>query len=179
MKPPIDPTLPCLSESSSSRVALAASETEPSIAAGGFKLETLWRLCRRNRPGAAAVAFAIVAPVFFLMVFGMIEFGRMVMVQQIITNASREGARMAVLDGATTNEVSTAVGDYLTNASFSAAASPTITIDPDPPSSAEYGNPVTVSVSIPFSHGRWLPSPMFLGSKTLSASTVMRRETVQ
>ena len=42
----------------------------------------------------------MVAPVLFLIVFGMIEFGRMVMVQQVITNASREGARVAVLDGA-------------------------------------------------------------------------------
>ena len=34
----------------------------------------------------------------------MIEYGRMVMVQQILTNASREGARAAVLDGATTTQ---------------------------------------------------------------------------
>ena len=34
---------------------------------------------------------------FFLMVFGMIEFGRAIMVQQVLTNASREGARVAVL----------------------------------------------------------------------------------
>ncbi len=38
--------------------------------------------------------FAVVAPVFLLLVFGMIEYGRMVMVQQVITNASREGARV-------------------------------------------------------------------------------------
>ncbi len=144
----------------------------------GFKLEKVWRSCRRNRLGAAAVEFAIVAPIFFLMIFGMVEFGRMVMVQQIITNASREGARMAVLDGATTSEVATSIGTYLSNASIS-NATPTVTIVPDPPSSASYGAPVTVSVSVPFSQVSWLPSPMFLGGKTLSASTVMRRETVQ
>ncbi len=55
-----------------------------------LKVENLCRSCRRNRRGAAAVEFAIVAPVFFLLVFGMIEYGRMVMVQQVITNASRE-----------------------------------------------------------------------------------------
>src|SRR5205823_8867626 len=50
------------------------------------KLERPCRLYRRNRRAAAAVEFAVVAPVFFLLVFGMIEYGRMVMVQQVITN---------------------------------------------------------------------------------------------
>ena len=144
----------------------------------GFKLEKVCRSCRRSRLGAAAVEFAIVAPIFFLMIFGMVEFGRMVMVQQIITNASREGARMAVLDGATTTEVTTSITTYLSNASIN-NVTPTVTIAPDPPSSASYGAPVTVSVSVPFNQVSWLPSPMFLGGKTLSASTVMRRETVQ
>src|SRR6266581_3486012 len=78
-----------------------------------LKVEKVCRTCRRNRWGAAAVEFAVVAPVFFLMVFGMIEYGRMVMVQQVITNASREGARVGVLDGATTADVTTAVNNYL------------------------------------------------------------------
>jgi len=45
------------------------------------KLERPCRLYRRNRRATAAVEFAIVAPVFLLLVFGMIEYGRMVMVQ--------------------------------------------------------------------------------------------------
>ncbi len=49
-----------------------------------------------NRCGAAAVEFAIVAPVFFLLVIGMIEIGRALMVQQVLINASRVGARQAV-----------------------------------------------------------------------------------
>ena len=69
------------------------------------KLEKVCRLCRKRRRGAAAVEFAVVAPVFFILIFGMIEFGRMVMVQQVITNASREGARLSVLDGTTATDV--------------------------------------------------------------------------
>lgn len=130
----------------------------------------------RRRKGAAVVEFAFVAPVFFLLVFGMIEYGRMVMVQQVITNASREGARQAVLDGATSGSVTTAVTTYLSNSSVSGAS---VTVSPNPPSSAGYGGAVTVTVSIPFSQVSWLPTPMFLGGKTLTASTVMRREAVQ
>lgn len=83
---------------------------------GVAKLEKVCRFRRQYRRGAAAVEFAVVAPVFFLMIFGMIELGRMIMVQQILTNASREGARLAVLDGTASSDVKTAVAKYLTGA---------------------------------------------------------------
>ncbi len=114
------------------------------------------------------------APVFFLLVFGIIEYGRMVMVQQLITNASREGARRAVLDGATTTEVTTVVGNYLASGGIHGA---TVTVTPNPPADAGYGAPVTVAVGIPFTNVSWLPTPMFLGNTTLSAQSIMRRET--
>ncbi len=139
------------------------------------KLERPCRLFRRNRRATAAVEFAVVAPVFLLLVFGMIEYGRMVMVYQVLTNASREGARVAVLDGATTASVTSQVNTYLSNGTITGA---TVTVTPNPPSTAEYGDPVTVTVSIPFSQVSWLPSPMYLGGKTLTSSTVMRRETM-
>ncbi len=107
----------------------------------------------------------------------MIEYGRMVMVQQVITNASREGARQGVLDGATTAQITTLVNDYLTAGQIS-SASATVTVAPNPPTDAEFGDPVTVTVAIPFDQVSWLPSPMYLGGKTLSATTVMRRESV-
>ena len=121
--------------------------------------------------------FALVAPVFFLMIFGMIEVGRMVMVQQVITNGSREGARIAVLDGTTGAEVISAVNSYLQGARLSGA---NVSVNPAEPSTAGYGAPVTVTVTIPFGQVSWLPSPMFIGGDTvLTASSVMRRETVQ
>jgi Flp pilus assembly protein TadG len=132
----------------------------------------------KKRRGAAVVEFAVVAPVFFLLVFGMIEFGRMVMVQQVITNASREGARRAVLDGATSQEVTAAVNDYLQTAGIN-GDSLVITVTPNPPSNAGFGEPVTVDVTVPFSEVSWIPSPMFIGDTPMTATTVMRRESVQ
>ncbi|WDI41324.1 TadE/TadG family type IV pilus assembly protein [Bremerella sp. P1] len=122
--------------------------------------------------------FAIVAPLFFLLIFGMIEYGRMVMVQQVITNASREGARRAVLDGATTTGVVSAVNEILDSAAVDSDAADVI-VSPDPPENAGFGGAVTVTVQIPFAKVSWLPSPMYLGSTTLEAKTAMRRETVQ
>ena len=124
------------------------------------------------------VEFAVVAPLFFLLVFGMIEYGRMVMVQQVITNASREGARRAVLDGATTVEVRNTVNAYLE----SAGVDPNpeyVVVDPDPPTDAGYQEPVSVTVTVPFAEVSWIPAPMFLNGVELSATTVMSRESIQ
>ncbi len=155
-----------------------AGSLRPQIAlSSGVKLEKICRRCRRNRLGVAAVEFAVIAPVFFLLILGMIEFGRMVMVQQVITNASREGARIAVLDGTTESEVLVTVDNYLSSARVGGA---TVTVDPTNPNAANYGEPVTVSVSVPFNQVSWLPSSFFGNDDTvLAAATVMRRETVQ
>ena len=129
-----------------------------------------------RRLGAVTAEFAIIAPVFIIIVFGILEYGRMVMVQQIITNASREGARTAALDGATTAEVEGIVNEFLEDASVTGAS---VAVSPDPPSSAAFGDPVSVTISIPFADVSWLPLPAYLNENTLSAATTMRRETVQ
>lgn len=48
---------------------------------------------RRDERGAAAVEFALVFPVFLLLVLGTIDFGYFFFVSEIVTNAAREGAR--------------------------------------------------------------------------------------
>jgi Flp pilus assembly protein TadG len=128
---------------------------------------------RSRRRGAAVVEFAFVAPVFFLLVFGMIEYGRMLMVQQVLTNGSREGARRAILEQSTSSEVQTVVENYLKSNSVSGA---TVTVSPSNLSSAGMGDPVTVSVSVPFTSVSWLPSPWFLKNTTLFAQSVMNAE---
>src|SRR5436190_22119522 len=48
----------------------------------------------RTRPrGQAIVEFAIVLPVLLAMLFGVLEFGRMIFIYSAVTNASREAAR--------------------------------------------------------------------------------------
>ncbi len=77
----------------------------------------------------------------------------------------------------TASDVTSAVSTYLQNAGISGE---TVTIDPAEPTTAAYGEPVTVTVQVPFSSVSWLPAPMFINADTnLTASAVMRRETVQ
>jgi Flp pilus assembly protein TadG len=128
-----------------------------------------------QRRGVAAVEFAIVAPVFFLMVIGFIEFGRALMVQQVLINASRVGARQASTTGATTAQVQTAVESYAAGVAVSGV---TVTVTPDA-ATAPAGTAITVETSVPFSTVSWLKPPWFLSTKTLRSSSQMRKEGFQ
>src|SRR5437899_784452 len=48
------------------------------------------------RRGTAAVEFALVAPLFLLLVFGILDFGRLFYVQETLQHALREAGRFAV-----------------------------------------------------------------------------------
>jgi TadE-like protein len=48
--------------------------------------------------GAEAVEFALVVPLFVILVFGVVDFGYMINRDTMINNASREGAREGSLD---------------------------------------------------------------------------------
>jgi Flp pilus assembly protein TadG len=54
------------------------------------------RRAPRDR-GAAAVEFALLLPLLALLVFGIVDFGRALNAQITLTQAAREGARMAAL----------------------------------------------------------------------------------
>jgi hypothetical protein len=53
---------------------------------------------KRDRQGAVAVEFAIVAPILAAIVLGMIELGRAFEMQNLLEVAAREGARFASMD---------------------------------------------------------------------------------
>jgi hypothetical protein len=49
--------------------------------------------------GQAVAEFALVAPLFFLLVFAIIEGGRFILYYETLSNATREGARYAIVHG--------------------------------------------------------------------------------
>ena len=46
------------------------------------------------------VEFALVAPIFFLLLFAIVEAGRFIFYYETLSNATREGARYAIVNGA-------------------------------------------------------------------------------
>ena len=68
----------------------------------------------RNERGAELIEFAMVTPVLLLMMFGICDFGLLFQRYQVLTNAAREGARLAALPGYTEADVTARVNAYLT-----------------------------------------------------------------
>ena len=112
--------------------------------------------CATPRRGTQLVEFAVVAPVFFLMVLGMIEFGRAMMVQALMTNAAQLGARAGALDGAQATDVTNAVNAYLSAGGISGAST---SCTPNPPSTALPGQDVSATVTIGFTRSELMLPP--------------------
>lgn len=140
---------------------------------------------RQRREGAALVEAALVLPVFFMAIVGIVEFGRGMMVTQLVTNTARETARQAVLDGSTNSQVTNFAKTSLAGAASAAVADVTVNISITPaPGSAASGNQlatseaydlITVEVAIPYDKVSFFTGN-YLGGKTLSASATMRHE---
>jgi Flp pilus assembly protein TadG len=67
----------------------------------------------KSERGAALIEAAVTIPLILLISVAIFEFGRAFETWQIMTNAAREGARVAVLPGATEPAVKARVRDYL------------------------------------------------------------------
>jgi Flp pilus assembly protein TadG len=67
----------------------------------------------RAEEGAQLVEFALVLPMLLLVVLGIAEFGFIFQRYEVLTNAAREGARIAVLPGYSTADVKARVAAYV------------------------------------------------------------------
>ena len=54
-----------------------------------------------SKDGSAFVEFVFVAPVFLMLIFGIIEFSRVMLMYHHVSNAAREGSRYAIVNGST------------------------------------------------------------------------------
>ena len=138
-----------------------------------------------RRRGAVTVEMALVLPIFISLVLGIIEFGRGFMVAQLVTNAAREGARRAIVDGSTNSDVTSFIQTFLHNASNVATGDVSVTITVTPAA----GNPnpgnsiaaclsrdlINITVSVPFDKIA-LVTGKYLAGKNLTGSASMRHE---
>ncbi|MCE9546746.1 MAG: pilus assembly protein [Planctomycetia bacterium] len=132
-----------------------------------------WLKCPSlKRRGAEITELALTLPLFLLLTFGIVEFGRMVMVGEVLTNAAREGSRVAVLPGGTDADCIAAIAHYLNAAKIMTYNTPTIVPSAN---SATAGTALTVTVSIPLDQASWIP-PSWLKGKSLTSKVVMIKE---
>jgi Flp pilus assembly protein TadG len=135
--------------------------------------------------GTALLETAMTLPLLLIVSVGIFEFGRAFQTQQVLTNAAREGARLAVMPGSTDSAVTARVQSYLTTGQLPNTA----TILVNPASTVDIGGGATakaslVTVNYPFQFmvlqgvARLVVSGSTLGGApfTLSASAAMRNE---
>jgi len=125
--------------------------------------------------GAAVVEFAIVGPLMLMLTMGMMEVGRVVMVKQVMVNASREGARLAILPSATAESVIAQTQSQLASAGIQGT---TVSLSPPSLASALAGTAVTVTISVNANQISWVPNPTFTLNQSITAATTMRRESL-
>jgi Flp pilus assembly protein TadG len=132
----------------------------------------------RDEAGAAAVEFAFVLPVLLLLLFGIVEFGRAWNVRQTLTDAAREGARVAAVNNGLVTPAATladSVKKVVTGSAQRAGLDLLqLTIDPVGIGQAA-GTPVRIDVAYAYKplFGSWVLTDEMLTIRTYS---VMRNE---
>lgn len=135
--------------------------------------------------GSAVIEGALVLLLLFTLVFAIWEAGRLFNVQEVVTNAAREGARLAVAPDAgtlpgvlpTDSEVQSRVNDFLAASSIPGA---TVTIN----DGGGVASPIVIDdneftkVRVQVNHS-FLRLPIFgpMLDVTVSGESVMRNET--
>lgn len=125
-----------------------------------------------NRPprprGLALVEMALVLPLLFLLLFGLIEYGWLFFKYQQIAGAARHGCRIGVAQGKASDDVNIAVDELMTKAKLTGVY--TTTIVPAEVLIAAPGSTVSVTVTVPYSDieltGFPLPLPTNLVGET-------------
>ena len=140
---------------------------------------------KKKERGAALIEMALTLPLLLLLSIGIFEFGRAFQHWQILTNASREGARIATLPGVTDDAVTTRVRSYLEAGSLTGFASNLVTIARDGEISigATTASASTVTINYPFEFIVLQPiAQMVVGGSdvgapiTMTVSATMRNE---
>jgi Flp pilus assembly protein TadG len=102
-------------------------------------------LRRSVQSGQVLAEFGIMIPVIVLLIIGAVDFGRVIMTRQVMTNAAREGASVGIYADANTESVTNSVKSYLEGAGLKPSnANITVT-----GVHASIGQPVIVSVNYP------------------------------
>jgi Flp pilus assembly protein TadG len=135
----------------------------------------------RNQRGAALIETAITIPLVMLVSVAIFEFGRAYQTWQVLTNAAREGARIAVLEGYTDDQVTSTVQNYLTGGRLPNAGSASIQIVRTVPFGSATASRVTVNYPFQFMVlgpvARLVRSNSTMGAPlTMQSSALMRNE---
>ena len=126
----------------------------------------------QDQTGASAVEMALALPLLLTLVFAVIDYSRFFYLRATVTAAAADGARVAVMPGATDAMVVASVNNSVNDPIYQAAGQ-TIEVAVTPAQRVA-GSPVTVTATLPFSP---LILPQYLGTplfpQTVAAAATM------
>jgi Flp pilus assembly protein TadG len=134
-----------------------------------------------SEAGQELIEFALVFPMLLLVVLGIIDFGLLFRNYEVLTNAAREGARVAVLPGYSDTDVQNRVAQYVTAGGLTGTATTNVgaTQNVNVGGSCIAVRPVTVT----YPHTYLFLGPVMalmgggtFNNKTLTATSSMRSE---
>lgn len=144
---------------------------------------------RTRRRGAAAVEFAVVVPIFFLIVFGIFEVARGLMILHVCSHAAMSGARAGVVGpNGPTGETQKAVSDKITaqvnthlHLGGLNGGQTVVTINGTSPSlqaNMSSGDTIRVEVRAALARNSWVPVSQFVNPSQgyLNGMTTLIRE---
>jgi Flp pilus assembly protein TadG len=76
----------------------------------------------KRQQGQSLVEFALIFPIIVIILFGIIEFGRLWETMSVLTSAAREGARVAAVTAPDPNRVQSAAQSVLSAANITNAS---------------------------------------------------------
>ena len=121
--------------------------------------------------GSVAVEFALVAPIFFLILFASIEFARVHMIQSSVENACFEGARRGIIPGA-----NSAICKSMTESLLDLAKVHDYTVTVTPANFDATTDEITVTAVVPLSAENGFGISGFLQGKAMSKTITLPRE---
>jgi Flp pilus assembly protein TadG len=139
----------------------------------------LLRALRRDQRGTAVVEFALVAPLLFLLVFGVLDFGRLLNYYNQQTQLVGLGARAAAVDRTPDNSqqaTGTLIQQQLAETYAKGELNKKTNVCISLPNGSGIGQPVTVTASYQFNFLPLIGLAVGSPSVTITASQTMRQE---
>jgi len=128
------------------------------------------------RKAAAAVELAAVAPLLLLLLLGIWEYGRLIQVQSMLSNAAREGGRQAATGKFTSAEIEQTILDYITQCGYKttdAQNKVNVTVTAlDLTTGGDVKNckrmdDIRIDIQYPFKNARWIALNYFANKSAL------------
>ena len=133
---------------------------------------------KRHERGSTAIEFALILPILLTLLFGIIDFGRLLYTQEVLNTAAREGARVGIkmrLVPVSDPEITTQVTAVIAASQLVDSAA----MDPPVITRIPVGTSINLQVDVPYNFSYLVANVFIPGlsqTRVMNATSIMRME---